>query len=299
MNKQRYSLTLGDGSSWGLWADKELDGWINELGTILSVSEKSVLSPEHSICFHSYCSEELTPNRENIERELCSKWDEVCFYENPPVHLLTDRMMQENIVTVSTSFLHLPEMYYLNMSKAMLPFFLHSFNNGGVPLHAALVEYDGAGILIAATGDTGKTTCCRRLPGKRWKAHSDDLSLLIRNQEGGLVAHPMPTWSDYMIRGETGNKWGFEKKMPIKAIFLLEQSSVDAVTRLPKLNSTVQLMKSVRQICVLDSISSPHLIRKINSSILKNVTEIAEEIPVYTLEATLDGKFWEAIAEVL
>ena len=40
---------------------------------------------------------------------------------------------------------------------------------GGFPLHAALVEHEGAGILLAGHGCAGKSTCCRRLPDT-WKA---------------------------------------------------------------------------------------------------------------------------------
>jgi SynChlorMet cassette protein ScmC len=35
---------------------------------------------------------------------------------------------------------------------------------GGFPIHSALVKKRGKGVIIAAHGGTGKSTCCRRIP---------------------------------------------------------------------------------------------------------------------------------------
>src|SRR5208283_1881855 len=49
---------------------------------------------------------------------------------------------------------------------------------GGFPLHAALVEHDGVGVLLAGQGCAGKSTCCRRLPDT-WEVLCDDQALVV------------------------------------------------------------------------------------------------------------------------
>ena len=298
MNSHIYKLQLADGEPWSLSAHSDLQKWLYDFSSALSLSEGEPPS-DHSIYFHLYTGKQLEIDRSEVETEFCREWNRIYCCEAPPVHLFHDNRLHRNIVTVNTSFFHSRDMYYLNMAKAMLPFFLHSINHGGIPLHAALAEHSGAGVLIAAGGDVGKTTCCRRMPERSWTAHCDDLVLLVRNPEGELFAHPMPTWSDYTIRGETDHKWAFEKALPVKAICFLKQSSEDAVTPLQKIDSTILLLNSVQQVWNLNSISSLLLRRNINSAVFENISQIAEKSPAYTLEATLDGEFWQSIIEVL
>ena len=97
---------------------------------------------------------------------------------------------------------------------------------GGFPLHAALVEHEGAGILLAGHGCAGKWTCCRRLPDT-WKVLCDDQTLVLP-QGSAYVAHPLPTWSEH-FKGNTSLSWAIESHATLAAVFFLEQSPTDAV----------------------------------------------------------------------
>ena len=64
------------------------------------------------------------------------------------------------------------ELNILRLRLSLYPIYQRAQEAGGLPLHAGLVEKDGKGILLAAPSDTGKSTCCRRLPPP-WKALCD------------------------------------------------------------------------------------------------------------------------------
>ncbi|MBA2533282.1 MAG: hypothetical protein H0V23_14480 [Nocardioidaceae bacterium] len=55
-----------------------------------------------------------------------------------------------------------------------------------VALHAAVVERDGAGLLLAGTSGSGKTTLTLELVGRGWTYHSDDLAPIY--VDSGMVA---------------------------------------------------------------------------------------------------------------
>ena len=80
------------------------------------------------------------------------------------------------------------------MRCALFPVYDLTVRRGGLPLHGALVEHDGRGVLLVGRSGVGKSTACRRLP-PRWNALGDDLALAVRRPGGGFAVHPLPTWS--------------------------------------------------------------------------------------------------------
>ena len=54
--------------------------------------------------------------------------------------------------------------FYNLMSFGVHAIHWESLYRGGLPFHAALLEYEGQGIILAAPGSTGKSTCSRRVP---------------------------------------------------------------------------------------------------------------------------------------
>ena len=90
------------------------------------------------------------------------------------------------------------------MSK---PFYLHCLSNGGLPVHASSADLNGRGIIIAAAGDTGKTTTVRRLPPP-WQELGDDTALLLPDNNGFRL-YPLPTWSEFIYgRNKSPDKPG-------------------------------------------------------------------------------------------
>lgn len=289
---EKYNLTLADGNNWLLEAEPELADWFGDFSKILSLT-KNDLAADNSISFFS--TENLN---EDLKQQLLSGGDWEFYFDACPIDLWINKNRNKSIIGIDKSSFNVRELYYMYMMASLSPLFFWSLKGGGIPIHAALVTFNGKGVLISATGDTGKTTCCNRLPKKEWHPLCDDLALLVKDKNGELFAHPLPTWSDYMIRNEA-NYWQVQRPVPIKAVFFLEQSNSDNVEPLAALETFVRLLSAVKQSWVLDMEEEQLAKRNRNNIIFNNTQAIAKEIPGYSLQATLNGSFWKHIEEVL
>jgi len=168
---------------------------------------------------------------------------------------------------------------------------------GGFPLHAALVEREGVGILLAGQGCAGKSTCCRRLPGT-WKALCDDQALIL--PEGSrYVAHPLPTWSEHFA-GNASLSWAIESHVPLAAVFFLEQFSTDAVVPIGQGRATAYATQLAAE--VLRCTCSEH--ERLNEATLRkelfqDASVFAKQVPAYQLKVSLEGAFWTEMERVL
>ena len=110
----------------------------------------------------------------------------------------------------------------LSMRFSLYPIYQQVEESGGLPLHAGLVEHNGKGVLLAGPKSTGKSTCCRRLP-RSWYPLCDEETLIIRVDQKQYLAHPLPTWSDYLFK-RSEQTWSVHNHVPISSIFFLEQA---------------------------------------------------------------------------
>jgi SynChlorMet cassette protein ScmC len=176
--------------------------------------------------------------------------------------------------------------------------FRQSIKMGGLPFHAALAEHQGQGVLLAATSGTGKSTCCRRL-SPPWRARCDDEVLLTLAPDGRYLAHPFPTWSDYVLkRGE--NTYESQDPSPLAGIFFLEQSSSDACLPLSAHEALVETIISAQVVMARFLwCCGPEEARKIRMAIFTNAHELFKKIPAFRLRISLAGRFWEQIEAAL
>ena len=186
----------------------------------------------------------------------------------------------------------------MNMWNALQPIYQQTQKTGGLPLHGALLELEGKGIIIAAPGSTGKSTCCRRVPGY-WKPLCDDELLVVFDKKRGYRAHPFPTWSDYLWR-RSEKKWDVEYSVPLQAVFFLEQAQTDEAMPVGNGQAAILIKQSATQVCrkfwwKADKGHRSNLMQQL----FDNACEMAKAIPAYTLKATLDGCFWEEIERQL
>jgi SynChlorMet cassette protein ScmC len=192
----------------------------------------------------------------------------------------------------------LPEVELFKMVQSVFPVYMRILSQGGLPLHAALIEREGTGIAISAPGGTGKSTCARRIP-LPWQALGDDELLIVRDKKGVYHAHPFPTWSRCNTL-EVGETWNVQGHVPISAIFFLRQSQKDEVNLLSYSQAAVLIYKLSLSVFlrILGSVDKDEgtIIKKL---IFKNACDIAEKIHAFILEASLNGKFWEAIDRAL
>jgi SynChlorMet cassette protein ScmC len=185
-----------------------------------------------------------------------------------------------------------------NMLFGLQPIFHKAQVRGGLPMHAALLEFSGKGILISAPGNTGKSTCCSRIPGY-WKALCDDETLVVHNQEKGYFAHPFPTWSDFSRR-KLEKRWPVEFCVPLGAIFFLEQAEENEILPIGKGEAAVLINQSANHIEERFWIWSDQTTRTTQlKRIFDNACALAKTVPAYKLRASLRGRFWEGIERVL
>jgi SynChlorMet cassette protein ScmC len=173
-----------------------------------------------------------------------------------------------------------------------------SIYRGGLPLHAALIELDGRGVLLAANSGTGKTTCCSRLPN-HWKVLCDDESLIVLNQQRKYRVHPLPTWSDYIWKRAKGT-WDTQYSVPFSGIFFLEQSEVDEAIPIEQWEAALLINGSAIQLCwkYLDRLDQEAQ-RELKKELLDNACAVANTIPAFRLRVSLQGQFWKNIEDAI
>jgi SynChlorMet cassette protein ScmC len=186
----------------------------------------------------------------------------------------------------------------LQMRYALFPVYERTILNGGLPLHAALVEHEGRAILLGGKSGVGKSTACRRLP-PGWKALGDDLALAVRDGGGGWHAHAFPTWSRLM-EGDLGASWPTGRAVPLAAVFFLAQAAEDKAVRCGGGASAVALDEAARAILrAVDAISDPVHCPLTRKHVFLNAASLASSLPCFELRLSLAGRFWETIDEAL
>jgi SynChlorMet cassette protein ScmC len=190
------------------------------------------------------------------------------------------------------------ELDIMKMRVALYPIYQRAQESGGLPIHGALVEWRGTGVLLAAPGRAGKSTCCRLIPPP-WHTLCDDETLIVKNAEKLYNAHPFPTWSDYFRRHSRWT-WNVQRYLPLSAIFFLEQSVTDELFPIGQGQAAAYINQLATH--VIDLICG-YLGREGERSLRKglfyNACELAKAVPSYILRVSLNGRFWEKIEEVL
>lgn len=187
---------------------------------------------------------------------------------------------------------------WLGLTTLSDVFMLDASSQGVTFLHAALVEYQDKGVLLAGSGGVGKTTATLRLPGE-WIPLSDDTTVLVDDEHGCFRAHPWPTWSQF-FRNETHGCWDVQHFVPLKAIFFIEKSEKDYVGIVGQGEGLGMLVESSRQVVdVATRYIHQGRKRLLNSLRFNRLVEIASRVPVYKLGISLHGRYWELIENIL
>lgn len=288
--EKTYRLPLADGTVWGLSATKSLEPWLDELAAIMQLEMASATAIDRKVFF-------LALNNKNQQPSPCPNWDYM--KQGSVYRIWSNSTVPETFIELNREFIDHPEIKIINMWSALKVIYRYYVDNRIGPVHAALAKFNNQGILIAAAGGTGKSTCSLRLPAP-WQALADDHALIVTNQtDGQFHVHPMPTWSDHLWATKFST-YDTTSAVPLKAIFFLEQSLQDKVTPLVKSIATHKTFICFKQIW-------ENYMTKLNKTekaamgqqLFNNACDLTENIPCYTLEATLYGQFWQAIEKVL
>ncbi|MBF0548979.1 MAG: SynChlorMet cassette protein ScmC [Deltaproteobacteria bacterium] len=187
---------------------------------------------------------------------------------------------------------------YIQMLFAAAGLISHLEPQGVWLLHAALAEWQGQGILLAGPGGTGKSTASRRLPAP-WRSWSDDAALVVPDAEQGFRVHPWPTFSDF-FDGGPGGRWDVAQSLPLGAIFCLYQSGVDRAEAMLRAPAAAEIAAAIaQQSNIRDRGLNADQLRLRRLRRLDQALAIAAKIPVFHLDLSLSGAFWEVMAEAL
>jgi len=292
-------MRLANGQGWHLIATEEVVAWVEKLAFIMELKQCAPNGYPKLIFVLGQTDPKnrgqsisgLDPNiQENLPK---SGWKERKF---PAIKIWNHHSVPDMICEVGHEKVY--ELDILRMYMALYPVFEMVQYSGGLPLHAALVERDGMGMLLSASGDTGKSTCCGRLRSP-WKPLCDDETLVVRDDQKQYLAHPFPTWSEHLWRRST-QTWNVERHVSLSAIFFLEQAEADRVVSIGSGEATVLINHSAMQIChqYWHKLKSEE-IRNLRKKLFENACELARSIPAFKLRVSLEGCFWEEMEKVL
>lgn len=179
-----------------------------------------------------------------------------------------------------------------------MPLYESTVRRGGLPLHAALVERDGRGVLLVGRSGVGKSTACLRLP-RKWTVLGDDLALAVRKREGGFAVHPLPTWSRVGV-GSDGDAWDINRGVDLSAVFFLAQAGVDEAVPAGRAAATVILAHAAETIFnSVRTTSRAFETLPLKGEIFANAAGLAASVPSHILRLSLTGRFWETIEVAL
>jgi SynChlorMet cassette protein ScmC len=293
-----HLMRLGDGQRWHIWACEDLRHWVEKLASIMQLEiskpngyPKLIFirkQPANNNVFKPLCRQE-----ENLERELFrSGWRARDIEEMQ----LWSRSDAKSVICAIVSGDENLEV--LMMRHSLFPIYQRTQDSGGLPLHAALVERNGKGILLSAPANTGKSTCCRRLPSP-WRALCDEETLIVRAGKKRYLAHPFPTWSDHLWR-RSKKTWNVEKHVPLSAIFFLKQAGTDQVVGMGQGEAAVCIYRTAMQVLRRSwSYLNRQEVESYKLKLFDNACELAISVPAFKLRVSLEGRFWEEIEKVL
>ena len=167
--------------------------------------------------------------------------------------------------------------------------------NGGLLLHAAMIETNNVAALLAGPGGMGKSTAAGRVPSA-WAARSDDMALVVRDSAGRWWAHPWPTWSVF-YPGPGWGTWDVTRGSRLGGIFFLDRKPVVGRDRLSVPRAFGALRYRAWE-CTWNVLigKADDAARTMHLQQFDNALALAREIPCRRLYVSLRNAFWHDIA---
>ncbi|MCX5834370.1 MAG: SynChlorMet cassette protein ScmC [Deltaproteobacteria bacterium] len=293
--REALSLELADGQKWNIIAVESAKDFLGKMASVLHLKRCEKEAGLNLIIVRNggrADAPEINPTFpcESLPKTGWSQQDFIevrCWRHHDVADIICDIGDEDS-----------PEIEFSKMRFLLFLIYQQVQHNGGLPLHAALVERNGRGVVISAPGGTGKSTCCLRIPPP-WRALCDDETVIVKGKGAEFITHPFPTWSRF-LSGRSTTTWEVQKQIPLAAIFFLEQSAVDEVVPLGDGEAAALLTKAIAEFWTYLWIAHYGEERiPFRARVFENACELAKTIPAYRLKASLDGRFWEKMEEVL
>lgn len=190
-----------------------------------------------------------------------------------------------------------PQQFREVISGILFCVYWHQLVEGGIPLHAALLEHRGRAALIVAPGGTGKTTCYQRVPPP-WRGVCDEEVLVVPTSSGVWRAHPMINITDFAVRGKR-IQHDIQRGYPLEGLFFLEQGSADTVTALGQGEAAARLFRAATEVIIRYRGWHCYQRNAFRLHQFANASTLACGVSCYKLTATLTGKFWKKMEPTL
>jgi SynChlorMet cassette protein ScmC len=287
-----YKLSLSDGTVWGLSATHEIFPWLKKLAEIMRLELSDLEHVDRRLLFIAHKHD----NYPNHDKANNCDWN--VFKQGTAYRIWSHSDIPETFIELNHDFIDHNEICIINMWSSLKQIYKYYVENNGAPFHATLAEFNGKGILIAASGGTGKSTCYNRLPDY-WKPLSDDNALVIDTGNSNYRIHPMPTWSDYLWQRKK-TSFNSPYSVSLNGIFFLEQSKKDEIILISKSDALRDVYESMKQIWESHWNRIPKMDKqKMSTKLFDTAFSITKHIPCYKLKASLHGEFWKEIEKEL
>ncbi len=187
--------------------------------------------------------------------------------------------------------------WLMSMWYGQYPLYPALLRAGNLPIHAGLGVYGEKGVLFAAPGGTGKSTTMRRLPSE-WETVNDDECWLVQT-DAGLFAHPMPTWSDLVLRN-IDQVWPSTTAIPIHTVVFLRQAQKVSLEQLQHAATSNYLKQACEQIFrrAWTSLPPPDL-TQVRKRVFEQSERYSRSLRGILLDLTLEDPFWEILQPYL
>ena len=287
-----FSLRLADGSRWWLAGFPSANSWVEKVAAIMQMCQEEADGANMMV----FLEGQTPPGKAKQLATPDSGWlIEIpipdCLDLNLWYRLDSPDLLAELKTPVSEV------QGYTSLRLALHFVHRQSVQKGGLPFHAGLVEHQGRGVLLSAASGTGKSTCCRRIP-LPWRARCDDEVLVALTPDGRYVAHPFPTWSDFLA----GRRLTYDTQEPsnLAAVFFFEQSPTDECFPLSPSQAAVEAVISAQvALARFFWLCNPEECRRSRLAIFENAVNLFKKIPAFRLRVSLTGCFWELIEAAL
>lgn len=296
-----FLLELGNGQVWTLAAAKGAGSEVRRLGKMMRLKRSSQTADHSKLVFirNGWGIGKYDKSIQSADEDLETYLIELGW----KAHTLNSIRLwsHDSVPDVVCEFRHQKGAHIesiLSMRLALLPIYQTAEMLGGLPLHSALVKNNDMSVMLAAPKKIGKSTCCGRFPSP-WQVLCDEETLIVRNNRNQFMAHPFPTWSDY-VAGDGKRTWDTQHHMPVAGIFFLEQSEKDQVASLGRGEAAAFINQMATQASYRFWGNLPvDEVRAKKKRLFQNSCELAEATPTFKLKVSLEGRFWEQIEEVL
>jgi SynChlorMet cassette protein ScmC len=298
LKEKGFCMRLCNGQGWYLVSNEETRPQVEKLASILEIEPSEPNGHPRLIFIQGDRDNPMTPeemrfNNEDFENLSSGGWR---VNDLRSVKLWYHSETEDVICELNRQVISEIEIFRLCFT--INPIYRRAQEVGGLPFHASLIELNGCGVLLAGKGNTGKSTCCSRIP-RPWQALCDDETLIILDARNKYQAHPFPTWSNYLYDRQK-QSWNVQRHVPLAAICFLEQSETDEVIPIGQGQAGILINKSASEVChKLWRGLNPEeeIVQKKN--LFENACALAKSVPAFTLRASLTGRFWEEIEKVI